>query len=403
MSGISVSYVVRVVGFSLLALIVVRYFSSHFTGSGLLERANDAAISDGCGAAMPLYDRAIEFGAGFDGYTRRGACRIDLKQYDAALSDWSEAASIDPKNPGLHLSRARLLQRLARSDEALREYDRAAALDSTGTEIRLLRADFLRSIGNLDAATVAYGELMTQNDAPNTSSRATFRYAELQLMQGDAKGAAATVDEGLKQWPDDALGLYERGVFRLIIEGRAGDAADDLARSVEAGAKYRMVSILLNTGIAELTDRKADQSSYFAFAEPYIPIAIDAILFLDAARSKAGQGGSEELAKNFGDIEFALRPTGSLQPIKLVGWPIPIVKFYLDEIGHDELMVQAEKSESAFAVPPVCSANFFASIRPEKGTDPQEVKRGLQFAADNCPDSSLERALAIAELGRSTQ
>jgi hypothetical protein len=243
---------------------------------------------------------------------------------------------------------------------------------------------------------------MSQTDSPNASSRAFFEYAGLQLLQGDGKGAMATVNEGLKQWPDDALGLYERGILELFIEGRSVDATRDLAQSIEASKNYRIQSILLNTGFAAVTGENADRSSYYSYAEPFLPIAINAILFLDAARSKAGQDGLEALKKNFYDIEFALRPIGSLRPAKLVGWPIPIVKFYLDEIGHGELMAQAEESSSTFAVPPLCSANLFASIRPEKG-DPQVVQRRLQFAAEKCPDSSLERALAIAELGRSTQ
>jgi hypothetical protein len=189
----------------------------------------------------------------------------------------------------------------------------------------------------------------------------------------------------------------------LFSQGRAAEAADDLARSVEAGEKYRMTSILLNTGIAQLSHERADKSSYFAFAEPYLPISLNAILFLDAARTKAGNNGSDEFKKNFGDIEFALRPIGSLQSAKLVRWPIPIVRFYLDEIGYVDLLAQAEKMPKTSSVSPVCTANLFAGIHTEKGVDSKEIEHRLRYVADNCPASSLEYALASAELHRISQ
>jgi tetratricopeptide (TPR) repeat protein len=263
----------------------------------------------------------------------------------------------------------------------------------------VLRADFLRRSGDLDAALAGYKEVMARNDTADASSRAFFEYAAVQLVEGDGKGAMATVDEGLKRWPDDALGLYERGIFELV-DGRSDDAAGDLARSIEAGEKYRMQSILLNTGFAEQTGERADKSSYYAYAEPFLPIAIEVILFLDAARSKAGQDGSDELKKNFDDIEFALRPIGSLQPAELVGWPVPIINFYLGQIGVDGLLAQAEKSASANSVRPLCTANLFAGLRAEKGADYQEVQRRLRTAAEKCPASSLARSLAITVLGR---
>lgn len=344
MGGRSQSQAIRMVVLGGLAFLILKYYQSHFTGSGVLARAEDALVTDGCVKAMSLYDQAIELGAGCNAYVGRGACRVELKQYDVALDDWAAAEKIEPDNAGPHVARAYLFQQLKRFDEAAEEYDRAAELDSKGSQIPLLRADFLRNVGRLDAASIAYRGLMTREDAPNVASRATFKYAELLFVKGDAKGAETTVEDGLKRWPEDALGLYERGIFRLSTEGRAGDAADDLAQSIEAEKKYRTTSILLNTGIAAQTGEKPDRASYFAFAEPYLPIAINAILFLDAARLKMGQDGADELKKNFDDIEFALRPSGSLQPAKLVGWPIPIAKFYLDEIGPDELMAQAAKA-----------------------------------------------------------
>lgn len=388
-----------------LFLLVVggsRYLSSHFTPSGLLAQADELSSTEGCAAAMPLYDRAIEFGAGFDGYSRRATCRVKLKQYDVALSDWQDAADAEANSPAPHLARASLFRRLDRPDQALQEYNRAVLLDP-GAEIHLLRADFLFGTGNLDQAATAYKELMTRTDAPNAASRASFKYAEIQLAKGDGAGAIATADQGLQQWPDDALGLYDRGIFRLAVEGRANDAAADLARSIEAGAKYRMASIILDAGIAVLENKRVDRSSDYSFSEPYLPMAINAILLLDIARSRAGQDGSNELRKNFDDIEFALRPTGALQPARLTGWPTPIVKYYLKEIDLNELMVRAEHATGTFSTPPICTANLFASIHPETGVNPEEVQRRLRLSAEKCPAASIEHSLAVAGLGRSIQ
>ena len=356
---------------------------------------------------MPLYDRAVERGAGFSGHLKRGVCRMTLQQYDDALSDWSESVKADPRSPGPHILRADLLRRLHRPDDARGEYDQAVALsnasgDANAPAIQMLRAEFLRETGDLDASAGAYQILLASADV-NVSARAAFLLAEIQIAKGDGAEARAVVDDGLKRWPDDPLGLYERGVVELFVEDRPEPAADDLSRSLDLAQKYRMQSILLNAGVEILASERADDSSYYSYAEPFLPRAYQAMLLLDVARSRSQQDGAVELKKNFDDVAFALRPAGSLQAAKLTRWPAPIVGYYLNEVTAGDLVTQAEKASRLTLIDPICTANLFAGIRHDIGAEPEETQRELSSASAKCPVWSAEHGLAATELHRRTQ
>lgn len=214
-----------------------------------------------------------------------------------------------------------------------------------------------------------------------------------------APAPSKIVNEGLKQAPDDAFGLYQRGVIELFIQNQPEAAAQDFSRSTEMGEKYRILMTLVNVGAEAVGGEKADRRSYYAYAKPFLPIAYETILYLDIARLRSGQDGSDEVAKNLDSIGFALRRIGSLFPARLVGWPVPIIQFFLHKITLDQLMEQAQASSDK-ATSHVCVAHFFAGIFLDKDTEREEAQRHLAVAAESCPTGAIEKTLAKMELRR---
>ena len=63
MTDRSPSKIVATAALGLLVFYGIKYFNANFSSSELLERADASAGDEGCAAAMPLYDRAVEHGA----------------------------------------------------------------------------------------------------------------------------------------------------------------------------------------------------------------------------------------------------------------------------------------------------------------------------------------------------
>lgn len=405
----SFSKIVIKIVLMLLAVFGLKYLSATFSPVELLEQADARSNVSGCGAALPLYDRAVTYGAGFPGFLKRGICHMQLQQFEDALDDWSESVKADPASPGPHILRADLLGRLSRTDEARIEYDQAVTLanasgDANAPALQMLRAEFLRQTGDLDDASVAFQSLRNGGDA-NVSARATFQLADIQIAKGEAEAARTTIDDGLKQWPDDPLGVFEQGILELSAENKPQSAVDSFSRSLALAQKYRMQSILLNAGVAVITKDRADQSSYYSYNESFVPRAYQAMLLLDVARSRLHQDGSAELSKSFDDITFALRPTGSLMVAKPTQWPTPIIRYYLNEVTEADMLAQAENaSQQPRPVVASCTAHLFAGLWLRGGKQDGQVQQELGAALTLCPSWSLEHGVAELELrGRNVQ
>jgi tetratricopeptide (TPR) repeat protein len=117
--------------------------------------------------AIPLFNRAIEFGDEARFYSARGMALWRLQRLEAALRDYERAAALMPQDPTIMIERATLLGILKRAD-ARTEADVAAVerLDPANDDLEWYRALPLREIvdrgttllnaGRIDEAIAEY-------------------------------------------------------------------------------------------------------------------------------------------------------------------------------------------------------------------------------------------------------
>jgi tetratricopeptide (TPR) repeat protein len=140
-------------------------------------------------------------------------------------------------------------RRTNRSDKAFEAIEQAIAIAPAGNDnLRFFKADLLIDLNRLDEAETLV----------NSLSEASFRdllRGRILLARGDAKGALATFDTGLKRWPNNAGGRYLAGLaahqigdfaraeseFReaLRVDPAATDAAYALASIFLAQGRYK--------------------------------------------------------------------------------------------------------------------------------------------------------------------
>lgn len=73
-------------------------------------------------------------------------------RYAEALSDFSQAITIDPKDPLSFNARALLLERLGRADQAISDHHTASSLSPNNLSFLRSRGTCHRTLGNYDAA-----------------------------------------------------------------------------------------------------------------------------------------------------------------------------------------------------------------------------------------------------------
>ncbi|NOZ39556.1 MAG: protein kinase [Planctomycetes bacterium] len=86
------------------------------------------------------------------GYYHRGRCRMDLKRYEAALSDFEQVIQLRPQLTCGYLNRALAYQAMGSYHKAIADLTKALGMGATQTRIYFLRAALYRQVGEKKAA-----------------------------------------------------------------------------------------------------------------------------------------------------------------------------------------------------------------------------------------------------------
>ena len=73
----------------------------------------------------------------------RAEAEIRRRQYQAAVDDYGEAATLEPAMVGVHFGRGRALRALGKTDEAVKEYDAELKLNPKSFRAQSARAELL--------------------------------------------------------------------------------------------------------------------------------------------------------------------------------------------------------------------------------------------------------------------
>jgi Tfp pilus assembly protein PilF len=149
-----------------------------------------------------------------------GALLVQSGAAEQALAPLAFALSRQPRNAGLHNSRASALQALGRFDEALAAYDKALAAGPAHPEALLQRGHILLAAKKPAEALVSYDKSLAQQ---GDRRRGTAARGAALLALGRPDEAAACFARVLAEAPNDAAALNNLAVAHCQ-RGRDDDA-----------------------------------------------------------------------------------------------------------------------------------------------------------------------------------
>ncbi len=247
-------------------------------------------------------------------------------------------------------------RRTNHSDKAFEAIEQAIAVAPAGNDnLGFFKADLLIDLNRLDEAEALV----------NTLSEASFRdllRGRILLARGDAKGALATFDTGLKRWPNNAGGRYLAGLaayqigdftraeseFReaLRVDPTATDAAFALANIYFAQGRYKEATERARSFV---TNRGGSRSDGYVL---YIRAATQLKNFESARRTAdalatAGFPKEAEVARAQIEVE-ASGPDAALRQAKAgnVDLGEPSSEALLRSIG--DRMIAADRARDAY-------------------------------------------------------
>jgi tetratricopeptide (TPR) repeat protein len=187
---------------------VTRAFNSAFNRNGLalieFHQGNPAAALELLDDCLASLDREL---APDEHALHRSVLRYNraqilaaLKQFAAAVTDYTTVIALDPNYAEYYFDRAALLRRLGRSDEALADYESAIRLSPPFPEAYYNRGDLLVEMGDADGALADFSYTLELD--PDFVDAYVNR-AGLRLSVGDLDGAMSDAAAGLVRDPDN--------------------------------------------------------------------------------------------------------------------------------------------------------------------------------------------------------
>ena len=134
----------------------------------------------------------IETGEMTDDYQNRGAAHYRLKNFEAAIGDYTKAIEIDPDNDYLYSNRGEAYLEAGNHAKALEDLNKAIEIEENEYNFAT-RAGIYRQTGNYDAALRDISKSITLNDAGDQEIAQFFRRrserAEIYMEKGDYDSA----------------------------------------------------------------------------------------------------------------------------------------------------------------------------------------------------------------------
>jgi tetratricopeptide (TPR) repeat protein len=218
-------------------------------------------------AALRDYDTALRLKPNAEWFNNRGLIKVDLKQYDAAIADFTEAMRLDPKMVVAYENRGQVYITHKNWDPALRDFSDALKLDAKyaplyfkRTQIHLGRNDLAKAMDDVNAglaldpknhhALLVRGNIhMDRHDLDKALAdytkaielnakfpEAYFQRAVLHAAKKEHDKALKDSNEGLRLQPDNAAALAQRG-WSLFMTKKYAEARADYERAVGLDAK----------------------------------------------------------------------------------------------------------------------------------------------------------------------
>jgi lipoprotein NlpI len=316
------------------------YFALAYTNTVQDNRNNNNIDHAGDGNASAVNEERCA-DPSVDANLRIVACSALIQSDRSSTDDLATA----------YMDRGNAYQDRGEYDRAIQDYGEAIHLKPQFELAIYDRANAYGSKGEYDHAIADYDQVIELAPGGDHAYFAYYGRGYAFNAEGEYDRAIKDYDQAIRLNPDSASTFIVRGVANFLRANPAL-AVTDLRRSSELNPKITY-----------------------------------SLLWLHLARTRLGESDSKELIKRSAKAD-------------LVGWPGPVLKFYLGRMTVDQMMAAAVNPDVDIEQRHLCDANFFAGEDALLHSHYFAARSQLEKAVNGCPLKNLHRDAAAAELKR---
>ena len=365
----------------------------------------DRAISD--------YSEAIRLDPNYaHAYLNRGVLLADKREIDRAIADFGAAIRLDPKEKLGYKNRAAIYKIKRDWDRAIADYGEAIRLDPSDIDIIYARGVAYLSKQDCDRAIGDFAEVIRLE--PKAAGAFTLR-GRCHQAKGNFERAVADFTEAIRLTPHDPAPYIDRASAHRY----AGDLDRAIAGYTEAlGIDPKSVLAYRDRGWSyrgkgEFDRALADYDRALQLdprnAQIFFARGFTSYLAGSPAKALAdiSQANALDPSEPYAALWLGILGQRSGLPnqmakatakVDMTAWPAPVIKLYLGELTTEALRAAADHPDPKTRGEQVCEVNFYTGEIALRGGAKAEATRLFTLAAQECPATWIELEAANAEL-----
>jgi len=178
-------------------------------------------------------------------YSTRGHAYEGKREFDKAISDYTQAISLLPNDVALRISRGRTYLAHGDTNEAINDFTEVIRLNADAATAYIYRGFAYQKKGDWDKSISDYSEILRRN--PDTEAAYILRGFGYNK-KGEFEKAITDYTEAIRRNPDNALAYYYRGLVsgkKGVFEKEVSDFREAIRRNPKLGIAYNQLAWVL--------------------------------------------------------------------------------------------------------------------------------------------------------------
>ncbi|MCU0534725.1 MAG: trypsin-like peptidase domain-containing protein [Hydrococcus sp. Prado102] len=267
--------------------------------------------------AKEAFTQALALKQSFFAYTLRALSNANLRDYQAAISDYSRAIELQPNDYFSYSGRGSVYTLLGKHQQALADLDKAIAMFPESNQYKFVaylgRATTHLAMGDAQGAIADYTAIIDAKAPENIIAQAYLGRATIYTQLKDFTKAIADCTKLLELQPDNAVVYFNRGGFRAQAQDFQG-ALQDFNKAIDLQSDYADAYRYRATVRANLNDASGMMADSKVAIELYTqkiakePQNIE--LYINRAITRIGIGDKQAALQDVQKAEQLLQEQG---------------------------------------------------------------------------------------------